>query len=81
MAAGGHFGCQNSLSMAFLAISDKFIQNFFNNFFTKWPPTPIVDVQNSLLITFLAISDRYATLIGHLKWPPAAILSKIKKIK
>ena len=29
--------------------------------FTKWPPTPILDVRNSLSIAFLAILDRYAT--------------------
>ena len=33
------------------------IRNFFLEFFTKWPPADILDVQKSLLIAFLAISD------------------------
>ena len=52
---------RNSLSMAFLAISDH-CKTFFFTFYTKWPPEPILDVRNSLLISFLTISDRYTTL-------------------
>ena len=62
MAVGGHVGCPNLLSMAFLAISYQY-ETFLYFFFRKWPPTPILDVRNLLLIAFLAISDRYATLI------------------
>ena len=57
---------QNSLSMAFLAISDQY-QTFFKTF-TKWPPAPILDVRNSLLIAFFAISDRYAALMFFNFW-------------
>ena len=52
---------QNSLSMAFLAISDQY-ETFFSEYFTKWPSAPILDVRNSRLNAFLDISDRYATL-------------------
>ena len=55
--AGSHFG-------PFQINTIILIRNFFfQNFFTKWPPAPILDVRNSFLITFLAISDRYTTLI------------------
>ena len=52
MAASGHFGSsiwailddQKSLSIAFLAISDKYT-TFFWFFFSKWPPAAILEVQ------------------------------------
>ena len=62
MAAGGHFGWPK---IAFDRISRHFrsICNFyfFDNFFTKWPPTAILDDRNSLSIEFLAILDQSAT--------------------
>ena len=51
---------RNSLSMAFLALSDQY-ETFFKIFFTKWLAAPILDVRSSLSITFLAISDQYET--------------------
>ena len=52
-----------SLSIAFLAISDRYaILIYFWIFLTKWLPAAILDVQNSLSIAFLAISDRSAIL-------------------
>ena len=54
MAAGSHFGCPKSL----LTISDQYHNFYFVNFFTKWPPAPILDVRNSLSIAFLAILDQ-----------------------
>ena len=53
---------QNSLSITFLAISDR---------------SAILDVRNSLSMAFLAISDTYGTLFFFkflTKWPPAATL-------
>ena len=47
-----------SLSIAFLAISDRYQLNFFLKFLTKWLPSAILDVRNSLWITFLAILDQ-----------------------
>ena len=52
---------RNSLSMAFLAISDQY--EFFFLIFTKWPPAPILDVQNSFSIAFLAILYQNGILI------------------
>ena len=54
-----------SLSIAFLAISDRYGTFFFVEIFDKrkWLTSAILDGQNSLSIAFLAISDRYATLI------------------
>ena len=46
------------LSIAFLAISDK-----YTILFTKWLPAAMLDDQKSLSIAFLCISDLYATLI------------------
>ena len=50
---------RNSLSIAFLAISDRFATLIFFEFLTKWLPAAILDVRNSLSIEILAISDRY----------------------
>ena len=61
LSAGAHFGVRNSLSIAFLAISDRYATLIFVNFFTKWLPAAIWDVQKSLLVKFLAISDQYKT--------------------
>ena len=47
---------RNSLSIAFLAISDRYTTLFF---LTKWLPSAILDVRNSLSIAFLAILDQY----------------------
>ena len=81
MAGAAILDVQNSLLMAFLTILNHtklFLQTFFTNFFTKWPPAPISDVRNLLLIAFLAISDRYTTFffvfdkmtaVGHFGCP------------
>ena len=54
---------RNSLSIAFLATSDRYATLIlFGIFLTKWLPSVIVDVRNSLSIVFLAISDRLAIL-------------------
>ena len=47
---------QNSLSMAFLAISDQYETFFSKHFYNT------LDGRNSLLNAFLAISDRYARI-------------------
>ena len=57
----GHLDVQNSLSIAFLAISDLYATLIFLFFFTKWLPAAILDVRKSLSISFLSISHRYAT--------------------
>ena len=52
MAAGRHFGSpfwailddRKSLSIAFIAISDQYA-TFFFEFFSKWPPAAILEVQ------------------------------------
>ena len=51
-----------SLSIAFLAISDRYTTLFFVKFLTKWLTSAILDVRNSLSIAFLAISDWSAIL-------------------
>ena len=54
---------RNSLSLAFLATSDRYATLIFLEFFlTKWLPSVILDIRNSLSIVFLAISDRLAIL-------------------
>ena len=54
---------RNSLSIAFLATSDRYATLIlFLKFLTKWLPSVILDVRNSLSIVFLAISDRLAIL-------------------
>ena len=53
---------QNSLSMAFLSISDQY-KTFFFNFFYKMAGGAHLGCSKFTLIPFLAISDRYATLI------------------
>ena len=58
---------RNSLSIAFLAISDRYGTLFFV-FLTKLPPAAILDVRKSLSIAFLAISDEYGTG-GHFGYP------------
>ena len=76
MAAGTH-----SLSVAFLAISDRYATLFFLeilifvNLFTKWMPAAILDIRKSLLVAFLAISDQYKTFLIFFftKWLPSAI--------
>ena len=56
---------QNSLSIAFLAISDRYATLFFFKFLTKCLPS----------ITFLAILDQYGIFYFLTKWPPALILN------
>ena len=69
---------QNSLSIAFLDISDRYgtFYIFLKNL-TKWTPAAILDVRKSLSIAFLVISDRYGTFFpffdkmaagGHFLW-------------
>ena len=68
---------RNSLSMAFLAISDRYSTYIFWKSLTKWLPSAILDVGNSILNTFLAILDQYLIFIYFIfftKWPPAPIL-------
>ena len=50
---------RKSLSISFLAISDRYTTLIFLKFLTKWLPSAILDVRNSLWITFLAILDQY----------------------
>ena len=54
---------RNSLSIAFLAISDRYATWFFLEILTKWLPSAILDVRNSLPIVFLAILDQYGIFI------------------
>ena len=50
---------RKSLSISFLAISDRYASLiFFGIFLTKWLTSAILDVRNSLSIAFLTISDR-----------------------
>ena len=72
MAAVGHFGCRNSLSIAFLAILDQYKFLIFLNFFTKWLPAAILDVQSSLSMAFLVISDQYETFFSKYFYKIAA---------
>ena len=75
MAAGGHF---ESLSNAFLAITDQYATFFFFLIFFFQngrrhfgsPIWAILDDRKSLSIAFLAISDQYTTLFFFSKWPP-----------
>ena len=60
MAAVGHFGCPK-FTLDHISGHFRTIQIFLN-FFTKWLPVAILDVQKSLSISFLSISHRYATL-------------------
>ena len=53
---------RNSLSIAFLAISDRYATLIFLKILTKWLPSAILDVRNSLPIVFLAILDQYEIL-------------------
>ena len=52
MAAGNHIG---------KITSDQYHNCYFCDFFTKWLPVAILDVQNSLSMAFWAISDQYET--------------------
>ena len=54
---------RNSLSIAFLAISDRCKTLFFWEILTKWLPSAILDVRNSLPIVFLAILDQCGIFI------------------
>ena len=54
---------RNSLSITFLAISDRYA-TFFGIFLTKWLPAAILDVRNS----FDRISGHFR-LIGHFRFP------------
>ena len=59
----------------FLPFQINTIIYIFVNFFTKWLPVAILDVQNSLSMAFLAISDQHKTFLNFVtKWPAAPIL-------
>ena len=79
MAAGGHFGGPNSLSILFRHY--RWISNFFLIIFlTKGPPAAILDIRKSLAIAFLAIFqiNTQLSFIFKLftKWPLAAMFFK-----
>ena len=62
MAAVGHFGCLKFIfDRHFWPF--KINTDFLLNYFTKWPPAPILDVRNSLSIAFLAILDQYGIFL------------------
>ena len=53
---------RNSLSIAFLAISDRYATLFFLEICDKMAASAIFYIQKSLSIAFVAISDRYSTI-------------------
>ena len=74
---------RNSLSIAFLAISDRYATLFILEMFDKIAAVGHLDVRNSLSIAFLAILDQNGIFFFWkfcTKWPPADILDVRKSL-
>ena len=78
---------RNSLSIAFLAISDRyatliffFLIFFFVNCYTKWLPAAILDVRKSLSVAFLAHLRSIQIFLIFYKMAAVAILDVRKSL-